>query len=130
MFGPRAPSGLLVSAFVAGGLASACGCGKEHGPAVVFTQAVTDWGEPTDGVYHSSPAGRPWLFFPGGRKYRLAHGLGRAPETVDGYFGDQEHPTEWTPASGDAFLVLDATEAYLDVWNDTCAEFYLRVVAE
>lgn len=106
-------------------LLSGCGCGKEYDRVVVFADGLVVGGE-----YQSSPVEGPWLHFPGGRRYRLIHHLGAQPTRYEAYLGFEENdPAEFTIGTGNSARFREVNEEYLVVENDTCAGFYLRVVA-
>ncbi len=102
-----------------------CGCGKESGRTVLYTDGVV-----IDGEYRSSPVEGPWLHFPGGRRYQLAHHLGTEPTRYEAYLAFEErNPSEFTIGSGNSARFRAVDDQYLVIENDTCAGFYLRVVA-
>ena len=81
------------------------------------------------------------LHFPQGRIYRIEHGLGTSPVTVDIFLSfceqplsegcgtDSTQPSNVAPTAGNQALIEVWDEEVLEIRNDTCAEFYLRVVA-
>lgn len=129
--------GLLPSAvFLAAWALVGCDCGSEEdNPPVVYVakDAVHQ------GVYESSPVLGKWLYFPGGRRYRLYHGLGVVPKIyqADLAFSEYSSSPEATPdggissasAAGNSVSWEEINDRYIQVGNHTCAWFYLRVVA-
>ncbi len=112
---------------LAGGLTllSGCGCGKENDRTVVFADGLVVGNE-----YQSSAVEGPWLHFPGGRRYHLIHFLGAAPTRYEAYLAFEEYdPSEFTIGTGNSARFREVNDEYLVVENDTCAGFYLRVVA-
>jgi len=102
-----------------------CGCGKEYGDPVVWLDGNT-----VGNQYESSPMAGPWLDFPGGRRYRLVHDLGRVPTEVTAYLSfEANDPANFTTSAGNSALFEQVTDGYVDVHNDGCPDFYLRVVA-
>ncbi|SRR5690606_4515324 len=91
--------------------------------------------------YETSEAGGEYLHFPAGRRFDLMHGLGRPPEKFTSYVsfervpgtGDdsgEENTGNFAEASGNIVVYECLDENRVRVRNDTCAEFYLRVVLE
>jgi hypothetical protein len=124
--------GALLGALLGAAALAACDCGRESGEPVYYAGGIRDaaltW-------YESSDLYGTWLHFPAGRRYRLVHGLVAAPDEVLLYLAFREDPLREgetgniTPASGNAALVEAVEEDYVQVRNDTCSEYYLRVVA-
>ncbi|HOU94407.1 MAG TPA: hypothetical protein PLU22_25320 [Polyangiaceae bacterium] len=105
--------------------AAGCGCGKEHGDPVLWLDGTT-----VGNQYESSPLAGPWLYFPGGRRYRLVHALGRVPTEVTAYLSfEQDDPANFTTSAGNSALFEQVTDEYVDVHNDGCPDFFVRVVA-
>jgi hypothetical protein len=114
-------------------LLTGCPCGED---STVAYQA----GTAEAGTYQSSSWQGPWLHFPGGRRYVLAHHLGQAPASVTAYLSFKEYPgPQGNPddkpgnvsqGSGNAALIEQVDAQNIQVRNDTCSDFYLRVVAQ
>lgn len=120
----KACLGLVVALGVGG-----CGCGKEEGVPIVFEGGTVEGNE-----YQSSPVTGPWLHFPGGRRYQLIHRLGRAPTRFEAFWAFNEYPQarereSLTLATGNAAVFEEVAERGLTIHNDTCTEFFVRVVA-
>lgn len=102
--------------------------------------------------YETGSLDDPWLHFPAGRSYELVHGLHAAPTQFHAYLSFAECPlskSERNPGGAPSCAPVDAesggggfsesagnetifevrNDRVLTVRNDTCAEFYLRVVA-
>jgi hypothetical protein len=61
---------------------------------------------------------------------RLVHSLGRVPTEVTAYLSfEADSPANFTTSSGNSALFEQVTDSYIDVHNDACPDFYLRVVA-
>jgi hypothetical protein len=106
-----------------------------------------------DGQYYETGSlEEPFLHFPAGREYQLVHALGQAPTEFHAYLAFAECPLSKsernpggaprcqqvdTESGGSGFAESAGNQALfevrddrvLSVRNDTCAEFYLRVVA-
>jgi hypothetical protein len=69
------------------------------------------------------------LPFPGGKRYQLVHHLGFTPAEVSVYvsFAEQNEPI--TPCSGNTCVIQAVNDDSITVKNDTCSEFWVRVVA-
>lgn len=131
----------LVALFFTGGATGTLACS----PCKVRGQTPTEY---TDGIvnasetiYQSSAVDAEMLHFPQGRTYDLYHGLKSRPVTVDVFLsfresldpdGDPEDKTEpnnLSPSAGNSAVIEVWDEEIIRIRNDTCAEFYLRVVA-
>lgn len=106
--------------------APACGpdCDRNPDePPVEYTEGTT-----TDGVYESAPPEGPFLHFPSGRTYRLAHGLGQVPTACSSYLAHDEYPASFAEGAGNQVTFEAWTAAHVDIRNDTCSDVRLRVV--
>ncbi len=116
---------------VAGLAAAPAGCGapcdrsNDGNPPIVFRE-----GRSTGAEFETAPPGGPHLFFPGGRRYALVHGLTPPPTlgTVSIALAFAEDGST-SPASGNEVVVQEVTDEHVVVKNDTCADFYLYVHA-
>jgi hypothetical protein len=124
-------------------------CDRHSGDPLVYRGGNTS----ENGEYYETNAlDEPFLHFPTGRSYELVHGLGSRPAAFHAYLAFAECPLSksvrnpgGTPSceaidaesGGSGFAEGSGNEAIfqvrdddvLVVRNDTCAEFYLRVVA-
>lgn len=92
-------------------------------------------------LYETTPIDAELLHFPPGRIYDLVHGLGETPVSVQGYVSlsrrltpdgdpyDPEHPNNVTETAGNQLVIERWDDEIIRVRNDTCAEWYVRVVA-
>ncbi len=84
-------------------------------------------------AYETSTFEGPFLYFPSGRVYRLEHGLREAPSDYAVYLSFAERPLDkhagFAESAGNQAMVEDLNEEYIEVRNDTCAEFFLRLTA-
>jgi hypothetical protein len=78
--------------------------------------------------YESSKSGEPFLRFPAWRVFRMRHGLTRAPATYVVYVSLRADGVDHTEASGNLAL-MNVTDTYVEVKNDTCTDLFVRVVA-
>jgi len=117
---------VAAAAIVAASVATTgCGCGKEHGDPILWLDGTT-----VGNQYESSPMAGPWLDFPGGRRYRLVHSLGRVPTEVTAYLSfEPDDLANFTTSAGNSALFEQVTDEYVDVHNDGCPDFFVRVVA-
>jgi hypothetical protein len=113
------------------------GCGNS-GPLTCDRTAVGNptirysEGEVKDGVYMSSPWDGELLFFPGGMHYALEHKLGSAPRWVSSYLSFDREATRASslaPAAGNQVVILDVNDTTVTLANDSCADYWLLVVA-
>jgi hypothetical protein len=92
-------------------------------------------------IYQTSEVEGVMLHFPQGRTYALEHGLGVRPVTVDIYLSfrdrlskngdstDKTRPNNVAPTAGNQAVIEVWNDEVIQIRNDTCAEFYLRLVA-
>lgn len=89
-------------------------------------------GKTSPGYYETSSWNDEWLYFPQGRTYRIAHGLGTDQYTVQLYLAFQPRPLDAggsAPSAGNLGIVEKADAHAFQIRNDTCAELYVRAVA-
>lgn len=90
-------------------------------------------------VYESSPPRSAWLPFPSGTVYDFPHGLGDVPTVVntyvsfdrtplDGEGNGPDRPDHVSESAGNQTVIERWDAEVVRVRNDTCADFYLRVV--
>jgi hypothetical protein len=113
-------------------LLTGCPCGREDS-TVLYRGGTAD-----AGTYESSSWPGPWLHFPGGRTYLLVHHLGQTPASVSVYLSFKEspgpgnnpdEPGNASQAAGNETVIERVDANNIQVKNDTCSEFFLRVVA-
>lgn len=86
------------------------------------------------GVYESVSWNGPFLEFGPQRRYRFFHGLGGEPMTQLAYLSFEPNPLPHdglgnvSLAAGNEAIFEDPDDEYIVVRNDTCGEFYVRVV--
>jgi hypothetical protein len=119
---PRWVVALLVVAPLLGACSTTC-AGSDG--TVRVTDGHTD---ATQTFYQSSSPTEAFHVFPAGRTLEFVHGLSRTPDFVIPYVSFDAKPTSFSVAPGnEAVLVLDSD--VIRVRNDTCSDFYVRVVA-
>jgi len=122
------------------GLLAAPGCGTscdrkgELGDEIEFRGGTTHG----DVLYETGSWEDPFLAFPPGRTYRLMHDLAEAPPLVVSYLAFRELPYDnadrndpagfASPSAGNETIVELVTDEFIQVRNDTCADFFVRVV--
>ena len=79
--------------------------------------------------YASSDWTSGLLPFPGGKRYEIVHHLGFAPAEVSVYVSFAEKNEPITQCSGNTCVIQAVTEDAITVKNDTCSDFWVRVVA-
>lgn len=86
-----------------------------------------------DGSTYSTSAWEgPYLHFPSGRRFQIEHHLGVTPPIVVTYLAFGEKPLPGNNASesaGNQAVIERVDDEIIQVRNDTCSEFWLRVVA-
>ncbi len=130
----------FVGLFLSGSSAASTACSpcKVSGQdPVPFTGGLTNESRT---VYQTGEVDGEMLHFPQGRTYQLFHGLGTTPVDVstfvsfrprlteDGDTEDKTKPNNVAESSGNIAVIEAWNEDYVQVRNDTCAEFYLRAV--
>jgi len=109
----------------------ACDCGREDDDPVYWAGGTTH-----GYTYESTGLHDTWLHFPGGRRYRLLHELRATPISVSVYLAFVQHPLpedaggNISAATGNVALIEAVTDEYIQVRNDSCSNYYVRVVAE
>jgi hypothetical protein len=111
--------------------ASACSPPCESADAdktVEYTEGQRDANKT---VYQTSSWEGPYLHFPSGRRFRIEHGLGKTPFAYKTYLAFAERPIPGgnvAESAGNQAVVEKVDDQVIVVRNDTCAEFWLRVV--
>jgi hypothetical protein len=114
-------------------LVAGCDCGREDGDPIRYAGGITD---AAGTFYQSSSIQGTWLHFPGGRRYRLLHDLIDDPDQVVVYLAFREDPIRegtngsTTVSSGNVGLIEATENHYIQIRNDTCSEYFVRVTAE
>jgi hypothetical protein len=115
-------------------LVAACSssCPREDEDARPFTGGNTT----ADRTYYETNAwNEKFVDFPAGRRLALVHGLARTPIEVRSYlaFSAKALPEDArgvvAESAGNQVLIQRVNEESVDVRNDTCEHFYLRLVA-
>jgi hypothetical protein len=95
-----------------------------------FHAGITDY---TAHHYETSAVNASYLDFPSGKRYRLFHGLSDIPSEVVPYVSFSPNPLSdrsgFTVSPGNQTVIVAVTPTYIEVKNDTCTDFFLRVVA-
>jgi hypothetical protein len=124
-------------------------CDRDTGVVARYSEGVTNEART---FYTTGALDEPFLHFPAGRSYRLEHDLGQLPDvkmaelafaacpfskqlgnagerprcaTID----EDEDTTGIADAAGNEVVYEKVTSTYIEVRNDTCAEFFVRVSA-
>jgi hypothetical protein len=84
-------------------------------------------------IWESSPPEGPYLPYEGGVLYHFQHHLGVVPSGVQVMLSFAQSPQDvggggGTPAAGNQALILEQTADEVQVENDTCSTFLIRVV--
>lgn len=101
-------------------------------PPEPFEGGVSD---PEAGVYESSAVGGSYLPFGPGQSYSFAHGLGTTPRGLSAFLSISACPLcegadvgFFASAAGNEVVWEAADAEHVVVRNDTCADFFVRVV--
>lgn len=129
----------VLALLLAGSLLGGCSACKTKGQdAVEYTAGHVD---ASAGVYESTLVDEDMLHFPPGRVYDLVHELGERPVSVQGYVSfrrqlsedgdpfDDTRPNNVSEAAGNEMVIERWNDEVIRIRNDTCAEFFVRVVA-
>ncbi|HKQ67735.1 MAG TPA: hypothetical protein VJT73_00275 [Polyangiaceae bacterium] len=114
---------LLAALLPLGCNVAACDTADESNPPEIYRNGTV-----TDGEYESSPWKSGWLHFPGGKQYILEHHLGHTPKNYMVSLSFTQDGERSTQCSGNSCLELCITDDAIWLKNDTCAEFWIRVV--
>lgn len=125
-------------AAVTGGLALVAGCYTHvcDGDLVRYGRGANEGRLIDANTWESNAIDTPWLPFPHQRVYEVdLAALGdRAPTVVLPYISANPNPIatgdDFTLGSGNLSKIYGATKARVVVKNDTCADYYLRLVVE
>ncbi len=105
---------------------------------ILFTEGITD---PTGMTYESTPINGEWLHFPPGRVYRLRHQLRYGVVSLQSFVsfkarltdegsGSNENPNNFSESAGNQVVFEEiCIPQTIQIRNDTCSEFYVRIVA-
>jgi hypothetical protein len=94
---------------------------------VKYTEGTTE-----NGVYMSSPWAGELLWFPGGMRYELQHGLGETPHFVETWLSFDQCGTKNSTvgsATGNQAEVREIDQDKLVIVNGSCSDYWLLVVA-
>lgn len=99
-------------------------------PDILYVDGTVD----DNGVYKSETAVGELLHFPGGAHYSIEHHLGETPTWTLFYLSFSRYGLEaeggvYAQAAGNQAVLLSADEIEIRVANDSCSDYYLRVVA-
>jgi hypothetical protein len=128
--GPLLLAGLWAA--VTGGLALVAGCYGHNcdGDTVFFGRGANEGHLLDANTWESNAMEAPWLPFPHQRLYDIDLAMlgDRTPAIVIPYVSANQNPDNFTVGSGNLTEILAATHAHVSIKNDTCADYYLRVV--
>jgi hypothetical protein len=112
------------------GIAAGCGidCETADSDPVRFEGGLT-----RGSLYETSGWEGPFLHFPPGRRFQLMHRLGTVPAEVKTYLAfSSRGPADGsnaTESAGNQVVIEVVNDELIQVRNDTCADFHLRLVA-
>jgi hypothetical protein len=105
----------------------ACNTADSENPPERYEGGTVTGGQ--DRYYASSDWASGLLPFPGGKRYEIAHHLGFVPAEIAVYVSLGANAMPSTPCSGNTCVIQSVTADTITVKNDTCSEFWVRVVA-
>ena len=104
-----------------------CDRSPANNEPINYTEGTTD-----NGVYMSSPWAGELLWFPGGMRYEMHHGLGETPRFVEAWLSFDECGTKTSTvarAAGNQAEVREVDKDKLVIVNGSCSDYWLLVVA-
>lgn len=114
-----------------------CECEGElddDGVCLLTDEALEDAQTTDQGIWQSVPwQDAPWHCFDAGMKVRLSHPLGYPPAMVQIYLSfttSDDGPGKPFLASGDLARIVEVTDEYVMIENNTEEYFFVRVVLE
>ncbi len=128
--GKRAAATLLVAlsaavlAIACSGCGGACDTSDDANPPTRYAG-----GTATGDIYESSPWKSGLLPFSGGKQYELEHHLGFTPAVVQIYIAFGSDGERVATCAGNSCLTRAVDDQVVWIKNDTCADFWVRVVA-
>ncbi len=111
------------------------GCGSDCEKTNPENEVRYKGGSVTAGCteYETSGWAGPLLHFPPGRRFVIEHRLGRVPVSLDTYLSFSERglsdANNVSESAGNQLVIETVDATVVQVRNDSCAEFYLRLVA-
>jgi hypothetical protein len=109
------------------------GCDKESAEPLAYLNGQTS---PSCTSYQTNGFDERYVNFPPGRRLRLMHGLGQTPNSVVSYVAftadalPQAEIGNTAESAGNQVIIEAVNDEYVQVRNDTCEYFFLRVVLE
>ncbi|MEJ7730668.1 MAG: hypothetical protein WKG00_15805 [Polyangiaceae bacterium] len=109
---------------------SSCDRSLDGNPYQPYVDGTVD----THGVFRSELPTGELLDFPGGAHWKIAHHLGEEPMWWTFYLsfermGLEKEGGAYAQAAGNQAVLYDKDAANLFVVNDSCSDYFLRVVA-
>jgi hypothetical protein len=124
-----APISIVLSLWCCACTGDLCGRNSDD-PPTEFSDGLTS---NSATLYMTSEADAPYLDFPSGMRYRLLHELLNTPSLIVPYVSFSATPLSdgsgFTISPGNQTVINAVTDDYIEVENDTCTDFFLRVVA-
>jgi hypothetical protein len=124
---------IAAACLAAGSLAA---CSLPTGEVVTYTSDMPELAGASvsaEGVWESAPwqptTATPWIEFGPRLTVELEHTLGYAPRVVLIYIAFDPQATDPAAAAGDLGRVVDVSDTFVAVKNDTNATYFVRVVA-
>ena len=122
---------LGVAALSDGVLGCDLSCDKEDGDAVPYIYGDTS---PDGTEYQTTDWNEKWVDFPAGHRVLIEHGLRAEPKGVFTWLAFDEEPLNreqgnTSESAGNQTIIERVTDREIVVHNDTCQDFYLRLVA-
>jgi hypothetical protein len=116
--------------FTWGSLATLCmGCSTstcDRSPE----QVVFCGGTVRGNFYESSAWDQGYLYFPPARTIHFLHKLQALPAGIEINLAFDDHGFRLAPTAGNQAIIEAVTVETIDVKNDTCSDFYIRLSAE
>jgi len=107
---------------------TSCSRSADDNPPVRYAEGIISQGT----TYQTSEFDGELLYFPGGMRYELEHGLGARPDRWEAYLSfDRFGARTGTVAlaAGNQVELIEVTDETITVANGSCVEYWLLVVA-
>jgi hypothetical protein len=128
-----------MSVFGCNSLPTTCDTDAKDNPPIAYRQGIVH-----EDVYMTSDWAGELLYFPGGIRYEIFHRLDAQPLWIDSYLsfsrwgtqgsegggGDDDNAfNTLAQAAGNQVEIQDVDDQQITLFNDSCAEYWLLVVA-
>ena len=111
-------------------LSAVCGCSSTSSCNRDAELVKYQGGAVTGNSYASSPWNDGYVYYPPARTIRFYHQLNTEPSNIEIALAFDSSGFGLAPAAGNQAIIKHVDAEYIDVKNDTCSDFYIRLIAE